>query len=411
MVTRILMLNDGTLCHNWGLQACTEGLYQIIAMETPGAALTKLDHAYMHRRYSFEPRIFGRKKLFAYNSRVAKKYFPVFHVLPRVADEFEYVADLWLNGKGGRGADEFLQQAQGADTVLFNAEGSTYRDNNICALKGLFMLWLAKTKLAKRAMFLNGSVTLTRVDATLPAMVNKVFSTIDLAAVREPDSYQNILAYYPKLEGQISMFPDSTYVLDVEERPLPGCDFVDQQFFALSLSMLPVDFRRTRAMSSLVHLIQELKQLVPNAVLLGKDKEDQILNDVARITGAYFIGTSYGYRSVLNILKHASFLVSGRYHNAIFATKVGCPVIPLHTSSQKIFGLASLFHGTMPEPIDPTDLWNEESRVLDHSRTILDQGDSLRTAYMVRSAELREDALRLSASIRDIIQQPAAVSG
>lgn len=41
------------------------------------------------------------KKNFAYDSRVAKKYFPVFHMLPRMADEFEYVADLWLQRKGG----------------------------------------------------------------------------------------------------------------------------------------------------------------------------------------------------------------------------------------------------------------------------------------------------------------------
>lgn len=411
MTSRILILNDGTLCQNWGLQACTEGLFQIIAKDNPDAALTQLDHAHMHRRYSFEPRLFGKKKLFAYNSRVAKKYFPVFHVLPRVADEFEYLADLWLQGKGGRGADEFLEAVRGVDAVLFNAEGSTYRDNNICALKGLFMLWLAKTKLSKHAMFLNGSVTLTRVDATLPAMVNKVFQAIDLAAVREPDSYRNILAYYPDLSGKIHMVPDSTYVLDIEERSLADCEFLDQNFFALSLSMLPVDFRRTKEMSSLVHLIQELKKIVPNAVLLGKDKEDQILKDVARLTGSFFIGTSQDYQGVLNILKRAAFLVSGRYHNAIFATKVGCPVIPLHTSSQKIFGLASLFNGTMPEPLDPTDLWNEEKRVLEHATAILDQGDRLRTAYTSRSAELREEALKLSGRIRDSLGTANATVG
>lgn len=403
MATKILILNDGSLCQNWGLQACTEGLLQIIAHKNIDADFMQFDHAYMHRRYSFEPRFFGGKKLFAYNSRVAKKYFPIFHVLPRVADEFDYIADLWLQGKGGLGADEFLEKAREADAVIFNAEGSTYRDNNICALKGLFMLWLAKTKLGKRAMFLNGSVTFTRVDATLPAMVKKVFSTIDMAAVREPDSYQNILEYYPELEGKISMVPDSTYVLELEQRSLGDCKFLDQDFFALSLSMLPVDFRRTRDTSSLVHMIQELKKIVPNAVLLGKDKEDQILKDVARLTGSFFVGPSYDYQSVLNILKRAKFIVSGRYHNAIFATKVGCPVIPLHTSSQKIFGLASLYSGIMPKPIDPTDLWNEEKRVLNCASAILEQGGSLRTAYKERAAELREEALRLSGSIHDIL--------
>ena len=405
MATKILILNHGSLCQNWGLQACTEGLLHIIAKENIDVDFIQFDHAYMHRRYSFEPRFFGGKKLFAYNSRVAKRYFPVFHVLPRVADEFEYTSDLWLQGEGGRGADEFLEKARGTDAVIFNAEGSTYRDNNICALKGLFMLWFAKTKLGKRSLFLNGSVTLTRVDATLPAMVKKVFSAIDMAAVREPDSYQNILHYYPELEGKIRMFPDSTYALELDQRTLEDLKFLDLDFFALSLSMLPVDFRKTRDTSSLVHMLQELKKIVPNAVLLGKDKEDQILEDVARLTGSFFVGPSYDYQSVLHILKCAKFICSGRYHNAIFATKVGCPVIPMHTSSQKIYGLASLFNGIMPKPIDPTDLWNDEKWVLHHARAILEQGDSLRTAYKERAAELREEALRLSGSIRDILDK------
>jgi polysaccharide pyruvyl transferase WcaK-like protein len=403
MATKILILNNGSHCQNWGLQACTEGLLNIIARENIDADFMQFDHSYMHRRYSFEPRLLGGKKLFAYNSRVAKRYFPVFHVLPRVADEFEHIADLWLQGKGGRGADEFLEKARGADAIIFNAEGSTYRDDNICALKGLFMLWLAKTKLDKKSLFLNGSVTLTRVDATLPAMIKKVFGAIDMAAVREPDSYRNIVEYYPELEGKIHMVPDSTFALEVDQRTLEDCKFLDLDFFVLSLSMLPVDFLRTRDTSSLVHLIQELKKTIPNAVLMGKDKEDQILKEAARLTGSFFIGPSYDYQSVLNILKRAKFIVSGRYHNAIFATKVGCPVIPLHTSSQKIYGLVSLFNGTMPKPIDPTDLWNEGKRVLNHAGLILEQGDSLRTAYKERAAELREEALRLSGSIRDIL--------
>jgi polysaccharide pyruvyl transferase WcaK-like protein len=139
---------------------------------------------------------------------------------------------------------------------------------------------------------------------------------------------------------------------------------------------------------------------------MGKDKEDQILNDVARLTGAFFIGPSYDYQSILNILKRAKFIISGRYHNAIFATKVGCPVIPLHTTSQKIYGLVSLFNGMMPKPIDPTDLWNEGKRVLNHASAILEQGASLRTTYKERAAELGEEALRLSGSIRDILADP-----
>lgn len=405
MGTKILILNDGRRCQNWGLQACSDGLLHIIAQENTDADFIQLDHAYMHRRYACEPTFFGGKKLFANKSRIAKRFFPQFHLLPRVADEFEYIADLWLQGKGGRGAAEFIKKARVADAVVFNAEGSTYRDQNIGALKGLFMLWFAKTKLGKRSLFLNGSVTLTRVDATLPAMVKNVFRAIDMAAVREPDSYQNVLQYYPELKGKIRMFPDSTFALKLGQCTRSDLSFLNLDFFAFSLSMLPVDYYKTRDASALVHVLQELKKVVPNAVLLAKDAEDQILEDVARLTGSFFIGPSYDYQSVFYILKHARFVCSGRYHNAVFATMVGCPVIPMHTSSQKIYGLASLFDRIMPKPIDPTDLWNEEGRVLHHARTILEQGDSLRTAYQERAAELCHEARSLSGIIHDILDK------
>ena len=57
----------------------------------------------------------------------------------------------------------------------------------------------------------------------------------------------------------------------------------------------------------------------------------------------------------------------------------------------------------MPKPIDPTDLWNQEKQVLSHAHAILEQGDLLRTAYKERAAELRKEVLRLSRSIRDIL--------
>ncbi len=402
MATKILTLNHGGRCQNWGLQACTDGLLHIIGKEAPDIDFMHLDHAYMHRRYSVEPRIFGGKKLFAYGSRVAKALFPVFHVLPRVADEFEYTADLWLRGKGGQGAKEFVEKARVADAVIFNAEGTTYR-NNIAAVKGLFMLWFAKTRLGKKSMFANGSVTLTRVDAILPAMVRKTFRVIDLAAVREPVSFGNIVDYYPELEDKIVMFPDAAYAVGIDENAGDDLEFLGQDFFAFSRSMLPMDFEKTRESSALVHILQELKKTVSNVVLLGKDKEDQILKDAAKLTGSFFVGPSHSYQTILHILKRAKFILSGRYHNAIFATKVGCPVIPMHSSSHKIYGLASFFKGSMPKPVDPTDLWNEAEGVVQQARAILDQGESLRDAYRERAAGLREEALGLSGRIWTIL--------
>ena len=174
---KILVLNDGSSYENWGIKACIDGLLQILNESFPFSKIEGLNHEYMHKKYVWEPKFFG-KKLLNDNSRLARRFLSSFHELPRVADEFEFIADLWDSGKGGVGADHFVVSAKRNDIIVFNAEGSTYRDN-IGAIKGLFMLWYAKTRMQKRCYFTNGSVTLTLVDATLPAMVRKVFGVID----------------------------------------------------------------------------------------------------------------------------------------------------------------------------------------------------------------------------------------
>lgn len=405
MNKKVLILNDGSDYQNWGIKACIDGL-KIILQRIPGIETTTLPHAFMIQKYAFEPKILGRK-IFLENNRLAKRILRDFHVLPRVADEFEQVAELWLKGRGGPGAKIFMEKAKDIDAVIFNAEGSTYR-NNIGAVKGLFMLWFAKTKLDKKSMFLNGSVTLTKVDAILPAMVNKVFSEIDLVGVREPDSHANIVQYYPSLKDKIKVFPDSVFSLDTpKQSALKNLDFLDKEFFVFSLSMLPMDYKISREKSSIIKIVRQLKKVVHNVVLIAKDVEDQVLKEIADLTDSSFIGPQFNYQEIMQILSRAKFLFSGRYHHLIFATKVGCPVIPMASSSQKIHGLSSLFSGLMPSPIDPTNLNAEEEYIIQNAMQIVEGGTNLRDRYIERSNELKAEALNQAGLISKILLEKA----
>lgn len=387
---RILILNDGSAYENWGIKACIDGLKNILKKTCPEYEIDGIPHSYMHKKYFCEPTLFGRK-IFNDNSRIAKRILKDFHLLPRVADEYEYIAELWLSGNGGVGANDFIEKIQKYDVLIFNAEGSTYRDN-IGAMKGLFMLWLAKTKFRKKSYFLNGSVTLTLVDSILPAMIRKVFSTIDGAAVRESYSQKNIYNFYPELSN-IQMFPDSVYSLDFDKSRLTGkvkrLGFIDKDFFCFSLSMLPMDYKRSGEISSLVYIIKELKKIVPNAVLLAKDVEDQILKDVTKYTATHFVGANFDFKDVMSILSKAKFLFSGRYHHLIFATKVGCPCIPMASSSHKIHGLSKLFEGLMPDPVDATDIWSEGNKIINLAQNIL-SAKKMSTNYYNKAEQLKK---------------------
>jgi polysaccharide pyruvyl transferase WcaK-like protein len=407
--TRILVLNDGSRYENWGIKACIDGLLKILNLAFADSKIEGLPHEYMHKKYAWEPKVKG-KSLLNDNSRLARRFFRSYHALPRVADEFDYVAHLWDCGKGGAGADHFIVSARRNDIIVFNAEGSTYRDN-LGAIKGLFMLWYAKTRLGKACYFLNGSVTLTLVDATLPAMIKKVFGAIDGIAVREPHSYRNVLAFYPGLS--LTMIPDSVFALDLEHYvPPKGLDlpFLDEPFFCFSLSMLPMDFRQTLDKSSIVSVINQLKKIVPNAVFLAKDVEDQVVKDIARLTNSYFVGPKYSYWDIAFILSKSKFLFSGRYHHLIFAAKVGCPVIPMASSSQKIHGLTALFEGIMPTPIDPTDLWEEWAKIAETANEIV-ASQSLREAYSVQAEVLMSEVESRSDSFWSIEASPNSEPG
>ena len=130
---------------------------------------------------------------------------------PALADQFETVADDWLNGGGGparRGIPGSVSDA--VDVVVLNGEGSLYRDNlerHSGALPGL----AAKERLGIPTVFVNGMVHLTDVMPILPAMVRKTFRVLDAVAVRESCSLRNLEQYAPGRPARL--IPDSAFAI------------------------------------------------------------------------------------------------------------------------------------------------------------------------------------------------------
>ncbi len=407
----VFILNDTSDHSNWGSLANIEALKTILTEALPGVTYTSLDSRWVGRIYRWDPWVFGRRA-FNRTSFLADRITSRYHLLPEVVDEYEYVAEQWMAGKGGSGARDFLDRVGDADAVVFNAEGSTYR-NNHSALKCLFMLWLAKTRFNKPAFFLNGNVTLTEVDPILPAMVRKVFRVLDGITVRVPNALRMVQQAVP--DARAELVPDAVFLFDESEcSPAgPGLEAFrarvgDRPYFCFSLSMLPMDFRRTRDQSSLHHVIHRLKQLVPQAVLMAKDPEDQFLRAVAEDTGSLFFGQDQSFRDVMTILRDARFLFSGRYHHLIMASNVGCPSVPLISTSPKVQGLSELMGDVMPTPFDPTDLWGAVESIEREARHAMDGGKALRVRVKERSGELRTRVRRMGEMVRErLVREPA----
>ncbi len=358
----IVFLNDTIDHDNWGANACADALRAILQEQIPDVTFKSILSAWTTRRFRQQHPLLGGG-IYWQRKRFVHRFSRPFYFLPAVADDFEAAADLWLRGQAGPFADRFLQAVQGADAVVFNAEGSTYRKNT-SAVRCLFALWLAETKLNIPAYFLNGSVTLTPVDPYLPAMVHRTFRKLHGISVREPFSFRNVQTYAPDVP--VEVVPDSVFHfagkenMDVSANVGRILDKLDgKPYFCLSLSMLismlPDYLKFGTQRTGLFHLIKELQKIVPQTVLLARDAMDQeIISALAEATGAYLFGPENGYMDLIGIYKNAAFNVSGRYHHLIMATIAGCPSIPLKTSSHKVDGLCELLDGKIGEAVDAT---------------------------------------------------------
>lgn len=389
---KILFLNNGKDFSNWGLQAATDGLINILKQNIKNIEFLYLPYDILHKVFNFEPQYKGFK-LFTEHSPIAKKFFGNFMDIPRVADEFEYFANKWLNDdinlkKGSKIVNKLLKEA---DIVIFNAEGATFR-NNVAAMRSLFLLWYAKTKLNKKCFFLNGSVTLTTIDPILPAFLKKSFDVIDGVSIREPVSYKNVIDWFPDLESKVKMIPDSVFSVDIKHlgvsNKVKKLD-LKNDYFCFSTSMLPIDYKFTKKQSAVYNLLATLKLKVSNVFLLARDPQDLFLEKLAKDLQVNFIGPSYSYEDVLYILSKAKFLLSGRYHHLIFATKVGTPAIALNTTSHKNIGLSQLFDGLINYPFDPTNLWEEKEKILDYVEKILDNEAYYRNGFQLKAEEYK----------------------
>jgi hypothetical protein len=414
-MSTILMLNDIRDEPNWGSQACTDALERILLDRLPNARVETLSHSWLFREFRVTRRLAGGRTYLVshprarlvrrFNALLERLSSPVAYV-PRVSDEYDYRAEQWMSGRGGPNADEYIARLDACDAVVFNAEGSTYRNNraaNLC----LFMLWLAKTKFHIPSFFLNGIVHLTLVDAILPGMVRKTFPVLDGIAVREPLSLRNVEEHVPGVKAQ--MVPDSVFYFP---RPVKPSARVDQfkaalggrDYFCLSSSMLPLDYAGHPDSSAVVALIRALKGIVPQCVCTAKDIGDRWLQEVAARTGSLYFGPENDYWDLSSLLADAKFLVSGRYHNLILAAMVGCPSIPLTSTSPKIQGLCELLEGEMGEAFDATSLTGQLTGMVDRARTYMRAGEGKRRALREKAAALRPRTFELGDMVARVLE-------
>ena len=409
--TRILLINDNSAHSNWGAQASPPSLLDVLAEALPGSSATALSHSWLTRQYRrmagvlgggiVSSRSLGLLRPIVYRCSTPVSFFP------DVADDFDFWANEWEAGRGGPHAAEFLRIAANADVVVYNGENSIYR-NTPEGCHGIFLVWYATTRMRKPGCIVNHTAQLDGVLPIMASMVKLAYPALDLVAVREPRSLENL-----KRLGiaNAELFPDVVFAQHPEGRSSQRVTdwrrrqgLSDQSYFCLSASGLPVSTPRGSWDGEVTALVRDLKASGLQAVLVAKDPWCLFLEEVAERTGSLFFGPDHEYQDLWPLFEGASFLVTGHYHYAIFASMVGCPFIPLSANNHKMQGLCEHLGWERTMPFDATWLRSCRSEIVEEASQLRKRRETLGAHLKARSSELRVEARRLGSRVADVVR-------
>jgi polysaccharide pyruvyl transferase WcaK-like protein len=391
----LLLVNDCRDQANYGAEALVEGLARILDAAIPGHALRLIpSHWLLDSQFA--------RAAFHDGAALTQPHA----IWPEVADQFDSVAEEWLAGRGGRDVNAFLEKLDGVDVVVLNGEGSMYR-NNLSAVRELFLAWLARAKLDIPTVCINSLVHLTQVVPILPAMMRKAFAVLDGVAVRDPYSLRNVQAFMPEIP--VKLVPDSALAVPVEiDNPSPRVKALFEElgntpFFCFDPGPMPIDHRFGKR-SALYRLITDIKQLVPQAVMVASaPAETSMLKQLAADTSSIYLEHQPSYKDLMAVLARTKFQISGRNHNPILGALVGCPAISIASSSHKVHGICELLG--FSEPYDGTDLWPNIQRMKAHAARHLAGGATLRSEIATNAARLAAQSFEMGVIVRDALSK------
>ncbi len=408
---QVLWINDTSAHRNWGAQATPVALLALITRHFSDPGVTRLPHSWLTRSFRRLRVPFGWGPVFVDHQAdsvlacLMRRYSKEAAYFPAVWDDFDNFAGEWLAGRGGPPGSEFIKLAAQADLVLYNAENSIYR-NTEEGCHGLFLLWLAKTRLRKPSCIINHTAHLTDVKPVMRTMVQMVYPVLDLVAVREVCSLRNLEAVGVR---NAESFADVVFSLPVPDLA-PGAACIvpgSIPYFCLSASGLPASVPRGAWEGEVCGLVRELKNVVPQAVLVAKDTHCQFLEEVARRTGSVYFGPENDFPELWPLFRGAVFQVTGHFHNAIFGAMVGCPFIPLSVNNHKMKGLCEDLDWVVREPYDITALSVCREKILEEAHSIVAARQRLSSQLLQRSTEMRLRVEEMGRKLTQVAHQGA----
>ena len=275
------------------------------------------------------------------------------------------------------------QKLSNAQEVIINGEGTLHnRRPHVIFL--LYLAYIAKTKYHKRVSIVNHSpypsyIQVNR-DVIADEIYKKVYEKLDFIGIREPRA--KALMDELNITSKLTFDCSSIYLNKLDQKLLLNVTPYNN-YIVFSASVVANNNTTEVFREIITQLTQEGKKIV---LFNGGPYEEKIFlenlykyfENNKKVT---FIETK-SIEHFLSVLKHATMLVSGRFHYSIVSLFLQRPFILLNSNTSKNLGLLEMLH--LPNKVfgfDSKDLKNE---LLEEVRKIREEPEK----YILQSVEL-----------------------
>jgi len=230
-----------------------------------------------------------------------------------------------------------------AKEIIINGEGTIHNLNNH-VLFLLYLAYISKTIYAKKVSIINHSpypsYSLQNRNADIDALYKKIYNSLDFVGIRE--EYSKSIMDNINVKSSLTFDCSSVYLNSLNQRSLKNITKFNK-YIVLSSSVV-ADDKFIESFKSLISMFISKKYSV--VLLNGGPQEEKsflqnIYKDFTKDKRISFIEAK-SINDFLSIIKHATMLISGRFHYSIIAMYLKCPFIILSSNTPKNLGLIKM---------------------------------------------------------------------
>ena len=364
---RITLLNDTSDSVNWGCQATSYGLKDIIKSHFQDAQFNTVTNPKLPMRL-FKPyrTYFNGALLKLLSENTASKQrlhrqlkglnFPEIH---------EPLPDrIYLNGEG-------MLHAKSGHLPRLLGTLMHYKNHGV---------WVGA---------INQTIDLPGESLELEVLV-QVFNSIDHVTVRDPYSYELLRGAGVK---NCQLVPDAAFYCAVPESE--EVETVRRQFDLPKkyIALTGSSVLSVKSFEEFFGIYKTVKKKTNMPiVLLGNTKTDyQLSEKVSRLDPSSILISNHAtFRQAMAVIAGAEFFVSGRFHPIIFAARAGTAIIPLTANTHKNQGLLKL----LEYPVDAID-WHAPMGIERGFEALAESSETGRQAVQKAAKKLCLETFRI----------------